>query len=132
MTLQLAKYARKTFYVDAIQVTEENMEEVAQLCMGTIENSKGSEGATGERYIKVRVHRPLTERQSRAFIGDWVLYAGTGFKVYTPIAFQKSFEKVHILTKEQADAAGIRPPIETSKSPAAQQLQDELNDGSGI
>lgn len=112
MEIQPAKYARKTFYVDAVPVTEENMEDVAKWCDGTIETSSAAGGATGERYIKVRVHRPLTERQSKAFVGDWVLYAGTGYKVYTPVAFSKSFEKVHILTKEQADEAGIRPPIE--------------------
>lgn len=104
------KFARKPFYVDAVRVSEENIEEVAAWCQGEV-LTDAEEG----RYIKVRVHRPQTDRQTKAFIGDWVLYSGTGFKVYTPKAFDKSFEKVKTLTKAQADEAGIRPPIEKPK-----------------
>lgn len=49
---------------------------------------------TGQLYIRVHVHRALNERQTKAFIGDWVLYAGTGFKVYSAKAFNNSFEPV--------------------------------------
>lgn len=104
------KFARKPFYVDAVRVSEENIEEVAKWCNGDVQTDS-SEGL----YIKVRVHRPLTDRQTKAFIGDWVLFAGSGFKVYTPKAFDKSFEKVKTLTKAQADEAGIRPPIEPKR-----------------
>lgn len=101
------KFARKTFYVDAVRVSEANIEEVAKWCKGTIEQD-----AAGHTYINVEVHRPLTERQGQAYISDWVLASGSGYKVYTPKAFTKSFEKVKTLTKEQADAAGITVPHE--------------------
>lgn len=101
------KFSRKPFYVDAVRVSEANIEEVAEWCEGEILTLND-----GTRYIKVRVHRPLTERQTQAFLGDWVLYAGTGFKVYNPKAFDKSFEKVKTLTKAQADEAGITVPHE--------------------
>lgn len=109
--LKTHKFARKPFYVDAVRVSEANIEEVAKWCEGSIETN--SEG----RFISVQVHRPMNERQTQAFVGDWVLYAGTGFKVYTPKAFDKSFEKVKTLTKEQADAAGIKVPHEKSRRP---------------
>lgn len=114
------KFARKPFYVDAVRVSEENIEEVAAWCQGEIltEVVEGDPQTKGQKYIKVRVHRPLTDRQTKAFVGDWVLYAGTGFKVYTPKAFDKSFEKVRTLTKAQADEAGIRVPREPSQPPA--------------
>lgn len=105
------KFARKAFYVDAVRVSESNIEEVAEWCHGTIK-----EGADG-KFIQVKVHRPLTERQTQAYIGDWVLYAGTGFKVYVPKAFDKSFEKVKTFTKAQADEAGIKVPHEKSTKP---------------
>lgn len=93
MSIETSKFARKPFYVDAVQVTAENIEDVAKWCMGEVRSStEKPEGVTEDQYVKVRVHRPLTERQTKAFIGDWVLYAGTGFKVYTPKAFEKSFE----------------------------------------
>lgn len=101
------KFARKPFYVDAVRVSEANLADVATWCEGTPEETDD-----GQAYIKVKVHRPLTERQTQAFVGDWVLFAGTGFKVYTPKAFDKSFEKVKTLTKAQADEAGIKVPHE--------------------
>lgn len=87
--IETNKFARKPFYVDAVQVTAENMDDVSAWCQGTVTRTDLS--PQGD-FIKVRVHRPLTERQTKAFVGDWVLYAGTGFKVYTDKAFEKSFE----------------------------------------
>lgn len=106
------KFARKPFYVDAVRVTEDNINEVAAWCQGEVLTDP-EEG----QYIKVRVHRPLTEDQTKAFIGKWILFAGTGFKVYTAKAFDKSFEKVKTLTKAQADEAGIKVPIEPKAKP---------------
>lgn len=105
------KFARKPFYVDAVRVSEANIEEVAQWCDGAVETEEN------QRYVKVKVLRPLNDRQTQAFIGDWVLFAGTGFKVYTTKAFDKAFEKVKTLTKAQADAAGIKVPHEPSQKP---------------
>lgn len=95
MTLKTEKFARKPFYVDAVQITEGNMQDVAKWCQGKVESTDA-----GENYIKVRVHRPLNERQTKAFVNDWILFAGSGYKVYTPKAFNQSFERV-----EDADDA---------------------------
>lgn len=92
--IETKKYARKPFVVDAVQVTAENLREVAAWCHGDVRTTKKPEGAVEEKYIKVRVHHPLTERQTKAFVGDWVLYAGTGYKVYTAKAFESSFEEL--------------------------------------
>ena len=100
------RYVRQPFYVDAVQVTSANMEAVAKWCNGDVRTSskpdrdvqnalEGGTGHTPERYIKVRVQRPANDRQTQAFVGDWILYAGTGYKVYTDRAFQKSFEKAN-------------------------------------
>lgn len=91
--MKTQKFVRKPFYVEGVQVTAENMAEVAKWCQGDIRGFKpGGEGELTD-YIKVRVLRPLNERQTMAFVGDWVLYAGTGYKVYTVKAFLHSFEK---------------------------------------
>lgn len=94
--LETTKYVRKQFPVDAVRVTAENMYEVAAWCHGDVDVEKtparGSSPEREDKFVKVRVNRPLTPRQTQAFIGDWVLYAGTGFKVYTDKAFNKSFE----------------------------------------
>lgn len=91
-------YQRKTFEVQAVQVTEENFHEVAEWCNGQIitpqEPQMALEGmeSTPKSYILVFVHRPLTPRQGQAHIGDWVLWTLKGFKVYTDAAFHKNFE----------------------------------------
>lgn len=106
------KFVRRPFYVDAVRVSTENMKEVAEWCKGEVV-TESPEGP----FIKVRVHRPLNEKQTQAFVGDWVLDSGNGFKVYNPKAFDKSFEKVKTLTKAQADEAGIKVPHEKSQKP---------------
>ena len=54
--IETHKYTRKPFVVEAIQVTAENMDEIAQWCGGVVVNS--SEG----NYVKVEVSRPMNER----------------------------------------------------------------------
>lgn len=90
--LEAQKYARKPFHVDAVQVTEANLAEVALWCAGEIVQTEGVS------HIKVKVHRALNDRQTKAFVGDWVLYAGTGFKVYMSKAFHSGFEQVDAST----------------------------------
>lgn len=85
--METTKYVRKPFFIDAIQVTEDNLDEVAKWASGDIRTDNEN-----KKYIKVRVYMPKNDRQSKAFVGDWVLYAGTGFKVYTTKAFSASFE----------------------------------------
>lgn len=107
------KFARKTFYVDAVRVSETNIEEVAAWCESEIKTD-----AEGKRYIHIPgVYRPANEKQTQAYIGDWVLMTGTGFKIYVPKAFDRSFEKVKHLTRAQADEAGITVPHEPSQPP---------------
>lgn len=117
MSIRPTKHARKPFVVDAIQVTKENMAEVADWCSGVLTNDDPDAGTDAEPlFIAVDVNRPLNVRQTKAYPGDWVLnLVGSGFKVYTDKAFQKSFDEVKTLSKAQADAAGIRPPIERKK-----------------
>ena len=92
MTIETKKFVRKPFYIDAVQVTEENLGAVAKWCKGDVTTVKDSKGKVTDLYVKVRVHRPLNERQTKAYIGDYVLYAGSGYKVYTSKAFMGSFE----------------------------------------
>jgi hypothetical protein len=94
--IEIQKYARKPFIVDAVQVTEANLAEVAKWCDGEVRTvtKDGVSSVLGAKYIKVKVKRPLTVRQTKAFVGDWVLVAGTSFKVYTPGAFEKSFDPI--------------------------------------
>jgi len=95
--VQTVKVMRRPFYADAVQVTETNMAEVAKWCQGTIVAPDN-----GAPYIRVNAFKAQTERQNRAFAGDWVLYAGSNVKVYTNSAFNNSF--MPYVTGEQDSA----------------------------
>jgi len=89
--MHVVQAERKTFTVDAVRVRADNIEEVAKWCGGDVRYAFAGEGKPDKPYIKVRVLRPLDDRQTMAFVGDWVLHAGTGYKVYVDGAFRKAF-----------------------------------------
>lgn len=100
MSLNIGKYVRKPFAVEAVEVTKENIQEVAQWCGGKVMRHRRKDYGYREgfdQFIKVDVRKPLNERQTRAYYGDWILAAETGpspsFKVYTQQAFAGSFQK---------------------------------------
>lgn len=109
-------YVNKPFEIEAVQVTEENISEVADWCKGhVIVGNK-------EIHIKVQVRLPRNERQTQARYGDWVLVTGRGPKVYTDVAFHKSYDLkvdepvLQNLTEEEANrliklVAATAPPV---------------------
>lgn len=109
MTVQTQKFVRKTFEIEAVQVTEDNLNEVATWCNGEVKTALNGQGKT---FIEVNVKNPMTDRQKQAFVGDWVLYNKSGYKVYTNRAFTGTFElppsPVEDLFTEKDVAAGAR------------------------
>lgn len=96
MQIETKKYARKPFHVEAVQVTTDNFNDLLAWCEGKEEwfERPGDQG-NGKKYIKVNVMQPMNPRQTRAFIGDWILFTEKGgFKVFTNKAFIESFDPV--------------------------------------
>lgn len=89
--LDAKEYVRRPFTVLGVQVTEENMQDVADWCDGRIFKTKDS-----APFIRVPISagNPKYSRtyRSRAFPSDWVLDSGKSFKVYTNKAFETAFE----------------------------------------
>lgn len=92
MGIQAQRYLRKPLYVDAVRITSANFEEISAWCQGEI--LRDEESGSGKKYIKVRVHNPKNPRQTKAFVGDWLLYTERGYKVYTSKAFHAAFDRV--------------------------------------
>ena len=94
------KYVRKPLFVDAVQVTEDNFEDIARWCFGEVGNidespvDEDDDFEPTKQYIHVRVHNPKNPRQTKAFVGDWILYTERGYKVYTTKAFTANFDMV--------------------------------------
>ena len=89
--LYIKTYGRKEYTVDGVQVTLENMHDVARWCGGEVFLEDAKDALTP--YVKVPVHRPLNEKQTKAGVGTYVLQSPTGFKVYTERAMEKNFEE---------------------------------------
>lgn len=86
--LQLKNYTRRPFSVDAVQVTNENLEDVAKWCGGSVVNTT-NEGKA------VRLANSKSRRGPKlplAKIGDWVLTGPDGFRAFSDGAFNKVFE----------------------------------------
>jgi hypothetical protein len=97
--VELGQYARKPFFVEAVRVTDENISDVEGWCGGEVKRGpapkfkKHAAAQDGQvLFIKVPVVRPVTDRQTMAYAGDWVVRAGQSFKVYTHKAFEESFQ----------------------------------------
>lgn len=119
MAITPVKFRRKPFYIDAVQVTDKNIRLVAAWCQAEVRVTKrGNKDGIDEEYVKVRVHRPLNERQTQAFIGDWVLYAGSGYKVFTNKAFTNSFEIVEGVKEDEMLA------VERDRDEVAKEIRD--------
>lgn len=107
MGVVTTKYVRNPLYVDAVQVSNTNFLDVAnwaQALVGVQGAEPGTEirPATGveidpaTHYIRIRVHSPKSQRQTQAFVGDWILYTDRGYKIYNDKAFRANFSKVDI------------------------------------
>lgn len=88
MTLKIKQASRKTFDVDFVEVTAENMEEVADWCGGKMTNSQNDGGP----YIKITDKMAVNSRQTKAFAGDLILKSPNGFKIYSKTSFRRSFD----------------------------------------
>lgn len=101
-------FQRIPFDVQAINVTADNIEAVAAWCEGNVENP-GRPNA----FVRVDVADPRTDRQTKAFLGDWVLKApkatGISYKVYTDSAFKKCFELKEVVTELEFAAPDDEP-----------------------
>lgn len=92
-----ARFAKRIFYIEAIQVTSENMEQIAEWCKGKIlrTRAKPEENYPASPFIKVDVKNPRNPRQTRAFVNDWVIRDEDGrWRVYPNKAFKLAFDEV--------------------------------------
>lgn len=106
-TVEATKYVRKPLYVDAVQVTTDNFQDLVRWCQGDvgvigaepgteIKPADGVELDPTKHFIKIRVHNPQSARQTKAFVGDWILYTDRGYKIYSEKAFKDNFDQVEV------------------------------------
>lgn len=94
MSVTTHDYVRKSFPVEAIQVTEENMKDVAEWCNGSVMRAsvqKDGEASRPRNFIRMNINGARNSRQTTAFAGDWILKSAESFKIYTDKAFKGTF-----------------------------------------
>lgn len=84
--MEFNSYLRKPFKVEAIEITEENLDEIAK-DVGTI-NTKGN----GSRFIMV--DRRLVPNVLEVFPGYWLTRLGPNIRCFPGYVFNSQFVKV--------------------------------------
>ena len=77
-------YVRKSFDVAAIQITDENIAELAPF-IGTLEQQENG------RFV-INVDRKLIRNLDKVYSGYWLTKMGTTLRCYSANAFAKHFE----------------------------------------
>jgi hypothetical protein len=103
MGIETTTFIRKPLYVKAVRITTANFDEVATWCQGEVLQDEVPGKGTTKKYVKVRVHNPKNVRQTKAFVGDWLLYTERGYKVYTNKAFHASFDEAESTNVDHTD-----------------------------
>jgi hypothetical protein len=94
MGVTTQRYIKKPLHVEAVRVTRKNFRDLAKWCDGKIQTEQADSAQNpGAKYIKVQAHNPINNRQTKAFVGDWILRTDRGFKVYTHQTFTQSFDE---------------------------------------
>jgi len=93
--MEMNEYVRKPFVVNAIQITEENIAELAQH-IGTLQSREG-----GGQFIKV--DRTKVPTIDRVFPGFWLTMMGDNTRCYSECTFARQFTPLSPDIKEWVD-----------------------------
>lgn len=94
--MEIKQFNRITFPVNAVQVTLQNIEEVAEWCKGTIEQrpTKMMGTTTDLPVIRLKGQGNNRGQEFEAALGCWVVELKGSFRSYKPAQFDASFEEV--------------------------------------
>lgn len=114
------KYVKKPLFVEAVRITRKNFNDVAKWCEGHIQTERpdASQNAS-KKYIKIQTHNPINNRQTKAFVGDWLLKTNRGFKIYTHNSFTESFDEVDRRVESQVQDFEEEDDLDSCASPMA-------------
>lgn len=92
----LDKFARKPFEVSAIEITEENQEELCRLVEGEIRFSGKEDTPDDKRnpFIWLTNEKKSFPRARSGYVGDFLVQFNSSWRVYTASAFANSFAPV--------------------------------------
>lgn len=89
---------RKSFPVTVVQVTLQNIEEVAEWCKGTIEQVPTRMLGTMTDLPVIRI-KGMGEHKNKVFsasLGCWIVELNGSFRSYKPVQFEASFNLLNV------------------------------------
>ena len=100
MSLQFGRFIRKPFMVEAIQITEDNIHDIAGL-LGELKEKDG------EKWILI--DRRIVPNIRKAYKGWWITRLDDNYRCYSPKVFEKEFMEytddwaAYLATAEEAE-----------------------------
>lgn len=120
MGVTTKRYIKKPLYVDAVRVTRKNFNEVTKWCGGRIQTERANAPQNaGQKFVKIEAHNPINIRQTKAFVGDWILQTERGFKIYTHTSFVESFDEVNQDRSVESQVADFGEELDSCAIPGA-------------
>lgn len=123
-SMDIKQGRRKSFDIEFIEVTSDNLDEVAAWCNGTA-NGTDEDRST---FIKLHDKNAINTRQTKAFVGDIVVHSKElgSFKSFGKKAFNKAFEEVVEVTPQRE--IPLPPDVKEARDAltAAEKLADEV------
>jgi len=95
--MDITKYTRRTFEVEAVQISFENIEEVAAWCGGRIEKRSTRMMGTTAMLPVISLKGTGVEHGNYyiGYLNCWVVKMGKTSRIYKPEQFEKTFTKVN-------------------------------------
>ena len=85
--MEFTPYTRRPFAIEAVQITEENIAELAEL-VGDLEEKDG------QKFI--RINKRLVPNIHRAYVGWWVTRMEDNLRCYSDKIFNEQFEPADV------------------------------------
>lgn len=86
MRVEFLEYSRRTFDITAVEITEQNIYDVAEVLMTGVKHTSGR-----RQYIEVTVMVDKRQVLQKAFVGDYITYNQKDYKVYPRKSFASAF-----------------------------------------
>lgn len=102
LTIKTKPFVRKPFDVQAVQITNDNMQEVSDWI--------------GGRVVTPDIGRPFIQfKAGRGFENDWATSYSGQFRLYTRAAFARNFDSLEDATHDDGHPALIHRSAETGE-----------------
>jgi hypothetical protein len=109
MSISTERFTRKTFTVEAVRVTSENIHELAAQVKGEVRDAGtlAWDGPNKKLYIDLVVWRHGRDQRAMAFLGDWVTISpSNNLEVYAHKRFKSTFALEYV-SKQAAKRAAL-------------------------